>query len=48
MLFGLVYMNFGEYFMLRADSATCKHEYKLFINYSRKLQDIRKHFSPRK
>jgi len=42
MLFGLVDMNFGEYFFpLRADSATRGHEYKLFVNNSRLN---RKHF----
>jgi len=30
MLFGLVYMNFNDYFTLRAHSTTCGHEYKLF------------------
>jgi len=34
MLFGLVDMNFDEYFMLRADCATRGHEYKLFVNYT--------------
>jgi len=42
MLFGLVDMNFDEYFTLRADCATRGHEYKLFVNYSR--LNIRKHF----
>jgi len=42
MLFGLVGLNFGEYFALRADSITRGHEYKLFVNYSR--LNIRKHF----
>ena len=42
MLFGLVDMNFDEYFTLRADCATRGHEYKLFVNYSRLT--IRTHF----
>ena len=42
MLFGLVDMNFDEYFTLRADCATRGHEYKMSVNYSR--LNIRKHF----
>jgi len=41
MLFGLVDMNFCEYFTLRGDYATRGHEYKLFINCSR--LNVRKH-----
>jgi len=41
-LFGLVDMNFDEYFTFRADCATRGHEHKLSVNYSR--LNIRKHF----
>ena len=34
MLFGLVGLNFDEYFTPRADIATRGHEYKLFVNYT--------------
>ena len=42
MLFGLVDLNFADYFTLRADSVTRGHKYKLFVNYSR--LNVRKHF----
>jgi len=42
MLYGLVDMNFDEYFTLTADCATRGHGYKLFVNYYR--LNIRKHF----
>jgi len=35
MLFGLVDLNFADYFTLRVDSVTRGHKYKLFTNYSR-------------
>ena len=42
MLFGLVDLSFNDYFVLRVDSITRGHKYKLFANYSR--LNIRKHF----
>ena len=42
MLFGLVDLNFTDYFTLRADSVIRGYKYKLFVNYSR--LNVRKHF----
>jgi len=41
-LFGLVDLNFSDYFTLRTSSITRGHGYKLFLDYSR--LNIRKHF----
>jgi len=42
MLFGLVDLNFNDYFGLTVDSITRGHKYKLFVNYSR--FNARRHF----
>jgi len=42
MLYGLVGLNFYEYFTLRVNSTIRGHEYKLFSNYSR--LNVHKHF----
>jgi len=42
MIFGLVDLSFNDYFVLRVDSTTRGHKYKLFTKYSR--LNVRKHF----
>ena len=42
MPYGLVGLNFYEYFTLRVNSTIRGHEYKLFSNYSR--LNVHKHF----
>ena len=42
MLFGLVDLNFNDYFTLKLSSTTPGHDYKVFLNFSR--LNVRKHF----